>query len=211
MGEGNARTRRQPLFRTIFLPGVFIAAINLAAMSLLQKFYSGTNPLYLSTPIRDGGLSFSPRAIGTLESISATVIGLSQLFVFPRVHHKWGSRYVFVLGLYASVPQVILWPLMNWIARRDGYSGLVWLSLGSQICCSVLTEFALRKSFNIYHMQCRSSNITNMHLVAIWVLITQSYGSHAAVAGFCHVCYLWFLLLTEFIACNRRCQAYYAL
>lgn len=33
-----------------------------------------------------------------------------------------------------------------------------------------------------------------MHLVAIWVLITQSYGSRATVAGFCQVC--WFSIYT---------------
>ena len=139
----------ESMFCTVFLPGVIIAAINLSAICLLQKFFSETEALYLSTPIRDGGLGLSLSAIGTCVSIRATVVGLSQLFVFPRVHDKWSSRCIFVLGLSASVPQFLLWPLMNWIARRDGYSSMVWLAFGSQICCSVLTEFAWRKSLYV--------------------------------------------------------------
>ena len=144
--EGGESIRKPLLFRTVFLPGVIIAAINLASLSLLQKFFSETEALYLSTPIRDGGLGLSLSAIGTCASIRATVIGLSQLFVFPRMHDKWGSRYIFVLGLSASIPQFLFWPLMNWIAGRDDYSGLLWFTFGIQICCSVLTEFAWRKS-----------------------------------------------------------------
>ena len=143
--EGNDSIRGPLFFRTVLLPGVLIAAINLSAISLLQKFYSETEALYLSTPIRDGGLGLSPRAIGTFGSTRATVMGLSHLFVFPRAHDKWGSRYLFVLGICASVPLFTLWPFMNWIARRDGYSTLVWFSLGSQIGCSLLVEFGWRK------------------------------------------------------------------
>ena len=146
MGEENEGTGTLSL-RAIFVPGIIIAAINLSSIFVLQTFYSETEVLYLSTPIRNGGLGLSPRAIGTVSSISATITGVSQLFIFPRVHDKWGSRSVYVLGLCASVPLFVLWPLMNWIARTDGYSGLVWLALAAQICCSVLNQFGWRKSF----------------------------------------------------------------
>ena len=145
MEEGNESTGRPLPLRDIFAPGIVIAAINLSFVYLLQTFYTETEVLYLSTPISDGGLSLSPAAIGTLSSISATIMGISQLFIFPRVHDKWGSRNVYVLGLFASVPLFVLWPVMNWIARKDGYSGLVWFALAAQICCSVLNEFGWRK------------------------------------------------------------------
>jgi len=166
MDEGNESARRPLSLRAIFVPGIIIAAINLSSIYLVQAFYSETEVLYLSTPIKDGGLGLSLRAIGTFASIRSAVMGISQLFVFPRVHDKWGSKYVFALGLSASIPQFLLWPLMNWIARRDGYSGLVWFGLAAQVCCSVLNEFAW---------------------LAISVFITQSYGSRAAVLGFCEM------------------------
>ena len=144
--EYNERTRRPLPLRTIFVPGIIIAAINLSSIYLIQAFYSETEVLYLSTPINDGGLGLSLRAIGTCTSIRSAVIGISHLLIFPRVHDKWGSKYVFVLGLSASIPQFLMWPLMNWIARRDGHSDLVWFTLAVQICCSALNEFAWRKS-----------------------------------------------------------------
>jgi len=151
------------------VPGVIIIATNLAAISLVERFYGSTEALYLSTPIKDGGLSFSPRAIGTYSSFSAIVIGTSQLFIFPRMHDKWGSRCVCILGASASLPRFVSWPVMNWIARRDGNSngGLVWFALGCQSCCSALTQFAC---------------------LAIWVLVTRSARnpeSLATVAGSC--------------------------
>ncbi|KAF8731161.1 hypothetical protein AX14_005062 [Amanita brunnescens Koide BX004] len=161
--------KRPPLLNTIFAPGVIIVASNLAAIALVEKFYWGTETLFLSTPIKDGGLGLTPRAIGTFESISSIVIGASQLFIFPRMHEEWGSKYVAVLGVFATLPRFVLWPFINWIAGRDGYTSLVWFSLGSQACCSALAQFGF---------------------LAIWVLITQLPGSRASlstVVGFCHL------------------------
>ena len=97
-------TRRSLLLRT----GVFVAAINLATISLVEKFFGGTEALFLSTPIKDGGLGLTPRAIGTFSSVSAIVIGASQLFIFPSMHKEWGSKCVFVLGAFATVPRFAL-------------------------------------------------------------------------------------------------------
>ncbi|KAF8719188.1 hypothetical protein AX14_011361 [Amanita brunnescens Koide BX004] len=164
MEEGNENDRRPLSLRAMLVPGIIIAAFNLSSIYLLLTFYLETEVLYLSTPISNGGLGLSSRAIGTFSSIAAAVKGISQLFVFPRMHDKWGSRFVFVLGLSATVPQFMLWPLMNWIARRDGYSGLVWFALAAQTCCAVLNELGW---------------------LSISVFIAQSYGSRAAVVGFC--------------------------
>jgi hypothetical protein len=154
MEEGNESNRKPLLLRDIFVPGIIIAAINLSLVYLLQTFYTETEVLYLSTPLRDGGLGLSPAAIGTLSSISATVTGISQLFIFPHVHDKWGSRNVYVLGLFASVPLFVLWPVMNWIARKDGCGSLVWFALAVQIFCFVLNEFSWRKSFIMLIKSC---------------------------------------------------------
>ena len=187
--EGDERTRRPLSLRDLFVPGIVIAAINLSSTYLLQAFYLETEVLYLSTPIRDGGLGFSPWAIGTLSSISATVTGMSQLFIFPHVHERWGSKYVFVLGLFAFIPSFVLWPLMNWIAKKDGYSGLVWFGLSAQICCSAVNGFAWRKSWLKLTLKSRVINVLTIYIVAISVFITQSYGSRASVVGFCQVCF----------------------
>ena len=163
MDEGDESTRRPLSLRDFFVPGIIIAAINLSSIYLLQAFYLETEVLYLSTPIKGGGLGLSLHAIGTIGSIRATVIGISQLFIFPRVHEKWGSKYIFVFGLFSSIPLFVLWPLMNWIAKKDGYSGFVWFWLAIQICCSAANGFAWRKScltldksriINVYMYSC---------------------------------------------------------
>ncbi|KAF8731569.1 hypothetical protein AX14_004679 [Amanita brunnescens Koide BX004] len=169
-GERNGSFERPLSLRTLLVPTVIIAATNLAATSMLEKFFWGTEALFLSTPVDNGGLGFSPSAIGTFSSFSSILIGASQLFVFPFLNDKWGSRCVVILGVSASIPRFILWPVMNWIARRDGRSGLLWFALGSQACCSVFAQFSC---------------------IAVWVLIIQSHGkspSLGAIAGFCQVC-----------------------
>ncbi len=138
--------RRSPPLPTVFAPKVLIVATNLAAISLVEKSYWGTETLYLSTPIADGGLGLSPHAIGTFGSITAIVVGMSQLFIFPRVHGKWGSRSIYLLGVSASLPRFVLWPVMNWIARVEGPASLVLFALGFQVCCSALVEFACGES-----------------------------------------------------------------
>ncbi|KAF8325962.1 member of major facilitator superfamily multidrug-resistance, DHA1 sub-family [Amanita rubescens] len=151
MEEGDESTERP----SSLAPGIIIIAINLAAICLVEKFYWATEALFLSTPIKDGGLGLSPRAIGTFSSFSSILIGTSQLFIFPRMHDKWGSGYVFILGASASLPRFVLWPVMNWIARRDGNpnSVLVLFALGSQSCCSALVQFGCSALFLVSGLQ----------------------------------------------------------
>ncbi|KAF8337849.1 member of major facilitator superfamily multidrug-resistance, DHA1 sub-family [Amanita rubescens] len=166
--EGTESVRKPPL-RAIFVRPVIIAATNLAALALVDRFYIAADALYLSTPIKDGGLGFSVNAIGTFSSTSGTVVCVSQLFFFAPIHANLGSKYLFIIGLSAALPRFALWPAMNWIARNDGYMGWVWFGLGFQMCCSAFIQFAYG---------------------AIWVLIARSPGNRSslgAVVGFCHV------------------------
>ncbi len=133
--EDESTERPSPL-RAIFVPRVIIFATNLAALSVLEKFYWSTEALFLSTRIRVGGLGLSLSAIGTFQSFSTLFIGISQLFVFPLMHDRWGSKNIFILGVFATLPRFVMWPVMNGIARSDGHPGLVYFALGSQVCCS---------------------------------------------------------------------------
>jgi len=165
--EEDESTERPSPLRAIFVPRVIIFAINLAALSLLEKFYWATEALFLSTPIRVGGLGLSPGAIGTFQSYSTLFIGISQLFIFPFMHDRWGSKNIFILGVFATLPRFIMWPVMNGIARSDGHPGLVYFALGSQVCCSTLAEFAY---------------------LSIWVMIAKLPGNRdslGSILGFC--------------------------
>jgi hypothetical protein len=83
-------------------------------------------------------LNLSPTAM--FEPVRGmTVTTLVAMATNPR------DEDVYILGTSASL---VLWPVMNWIARRDGNANgvLVWFALGSQSCCSALVQFAYRKS-----------------------------------------------------------------
>ena len=150
--EGNQETetirRPQPLREILILP-VIIATINLAALALTDRFYLATQALFLSTPIDDGGLALSVSAIGTFSSTSGIVVCISQVLFFAPLHAKLGSKYLFILGLSAAIPRFVLWPAMNWIARRDGYTSFIWFGLGLQMCCSAFIQFAYGKSLHV--------------------------------------------------------------
>ena len=135
----------QPL-RTILIPPVIIATINLAALALTDRLYIASEALFLSTPIEDGGLGLSVSAIGTFSSTAGILVGISQVLFFAPLHAKLGSKYLFILGLSAAIPRFVLWPVANWIARTDGYTGLIWFGLGLQMCCSAFIQFAYGKS-----------------------------------------------------------------
>ena len=77
------------------------------------------------------------------------VVGVSQLFFFAPIHAKLGSKFLFIIGLFAALPRFALWPAMNWIAKNEGYTGWVWFGLGSQMCCSAFIQFAYGKSLRI--------------------------------------------------------------
>ena len=149
--EGNeTETIRKPQpLRAILIPPVIIATTNLAALALTDRFYIATQPLFLSTPIDDGGLSLSVSAIGTFSSTSGIVVGLSQVFFFAPLHARLGSKYLFILGLSAAIPRFILWPVMNWVAKRDGYTGLIWFGLGLQMFCSAFIQFSYGTSSHV--------------------------------------------------------------
>lgn len=78
----------------LYAQSYIIAATNLAALALVDRFYIATGALYLSTPIKDGGLGFSVNAIGTFTSTSGMVVCVSQLFFFAPIYAKLGSKYL---------------------------------------------------------------------------------------------------------------------
>ncbi|KAK2459581.1 hypothetical protein APHAL10511_008391 [Amanita phalloides] len=134
-------TNEPPIpLRAILTPKVISAAVNYGALSIVFRAYSAIHPVFLSTPIPDGGLGLAPRAIGTILSVIAIFTGLCQIFIFPRMHNKLGSRNVFILGMLAAFPTFILWPIMNRIAKAGGYSGFLWFTLALQGVCTIVTQ-----------------------------------------------------------------------
>ncbi|KAK2462503.1 hypothetical protein APHAL10511_005473 [Amanita phalloides] len=141
--EAEDKNHGRPLsLREILTPKVIIVATNYAALSLVDIAYWAIQPVFLSTPIASGGLGLSPPAIGTISTIYAIFAGLSQSLCFARVHDKFGSRKVFMFGVAMGLPTYLLWPVMSWIAKRDGYSGWLWFVLSIQVCVTIIMQLA---------------------------------------------------------------------
>lgn len=125
---------------------VILAAANYALLSLVDISFRGILPVFLSTPIKLGGLGLSPPTIGKLLSVLGGLKCLFQVFFFAKIHDRLGSKKVFLTGLMLSLPAFVLFPVINILARNQGYSIFLWSAVGAQVISFVF----LSMSFGVY-------------------------------------------------------------
>jgi MFS family permease len=90
-------------WQLIKYPGVWQMILIFNYAGLLAITHAVVNPIFLYTPIRLGGIGFSPELIAASIGIS----GISQalwLLVFPKLHKRFGTRQI----LYCTA---IAWPI----------------------------------------------------------------------------------------------------
>lgn len=134
----NSLPGENPLpFRSILTRPVIIAAGNYAFLSLMDIAFRAIQPLFFSTPIHLGGLGLAPPAIGNLLAIFGILNGLFQLFFFARINDRWGSKNTFMAGIVSAIPMYASFPIINTLARHQGYSIAVWTAVSFQIVISV--------------------------------------------------------------------------
>jgi len=132
----------EPLpLRALLTRRVIIAAGNYASLSLVDISFRAIQPLFLSTPIHLGGLGLPPATIGKLLSTYGILNGVFQVFFFARITDRWGSRTVFFGGIASGIPAFALFPIINYLARHQGYSTAVWIAVGFQIMVSIILTF----------------------------------------------------------------------
>lgn len=123
--------------RSLLTRPVIIAASNYATLSLVDISFRAIQPLFFSTPINLGGLGLPPSSIGNILSIFGVLNGVFQVFFFARLNERWGSKRVFIAGIISALPVFITFPVINYLARTQGYSPAVWIVVGLQIVASV--------------------------------------------------------------------------
>ncbi|PFH51086.1 hypothetical protein AMATHDRAFT_75169 [Amanita thiersii Skay4041] len=128
--------------RSLLIPKVIIAAGNYASLSLVDIAYRAVQPVFLSTPIEDGGLGLSPAQIGNVMSAFGILNGIFQIFFFASIHDRWGSKRTFIVGIAAALPVFASFPIINTLARTQGYSALVWSVLAFQVLVSILISLS---------------------------------------------------------------------
>ncbi|KAF8896545.1 member of major facilitator superfamily multidrug-resistance, DHA1 sub-family [Infundibulicybe gibba] len=137
-GQIDTATAEKPLpLRLLLTPRVIIAAGNYASLSLVDIAFRAVQPLFMSTPIKLGGLGLPPSTIGNLLSIFGILTGIFQVFFFAKIHDRWGSKTVFTAGMTFAFPMFILFPIISHLAKSQGLSTTVWALVVIQIVISV--------------------------------------------------------------------------
>jgi hypothetical protein len=152
--EGPPEAEKPVPLRALLTRRVIIAAGNYASLSLVDIAFRAIQPLFLSTPIHLGGLGLPPSTIGTLLSIFGVLNGVFQVFFFAQMNDRWGSKRVFFWGIASAIPAFALFPVINYLARHQGYSITVWVAVGFQIVLSIILclSFGQHSCHDLYQM-----------------------------------------------------------
>ena len=131
--------------RDLLTREVLVASVNYALLALVEISFRTMQPLFLSTPIAVGGLGLDPPIIGTVMSVYGILNGAFTMCFFSRLTDYFGAKWVYVMGISASVPCFSLYPVINHLARnsiqRSGELGMgVWVAVGLQVLLSVLVS-----------------------------------------------------------------------
>ncbi len=121
---------------------VIIAGSNYAFLSLVDISFRAIQPLFFSTPVELGGLGLSPSTIGNILSAYGIFNGCFQIFFFARIHDYWGSKKVFIAGITSGIPLFLSFPVINYIAREQGYSATLWAAVGAQTLLSIMPSMS---------------------------------------------------------------------
>jgi MFS family permease len=111
---------------------VLTVTASYVTMALFYMAFSSVLPVFYSTPIELGGLSLDPPHIGAILAVSGVAHGVFQLLFYARLHDRFGARAIHIAGVVSGIPIIILFPVINALARVHGLGLAVWLSVGVQ-------------------------------------------------------------------------------
>ena len=128
--------------RRLLIPQVIVAGGNYAFLAVVDITLRAIQPVFYSTPIELGGLGMDPQMIGLILSLYGIVNGVTQIFLFGRIHDRFGTKRVYTVGIASVLPVFALFPFINALARVEGLSNLVWgLTIG-QALLSIMVNFS---------------------------------------------------------------------
>ncbi|KAG2049025.1 MFS multidrug-resistance DHA1 sub-family [Suillus hirtellus] len=129
---GEVQSKPLPL-RALLTPKVLSVTASYATTGMLQMSLSSVLPIFYATPIELGGLSLDPPRIGTLLAAQGAAHGVFQLLFYARLHDRFGAGVIHMTGVSSGIPTVILFPLINALARVYGIGMMVWLCVAVQL------------------------------------------------------------------------------
>ncbi|SRR5258707_7011156 len=133
-------------FRSAFTTRVFISIVNYCMLALVNIGYSVLQPLFLSTPIKDGGLGLGPDAIGKILAVQGVGSALGLLLLSSRLQDKLGVKKTFTLAMASFLVIFICFPAINSVARlaeeQPEMRWIVWAIVGLQVLCFAMVAIA---------------------------------------------------------------------
>ena len=128
-----------PPLRALATKRIITILINYAFLAWTEQACSVLVALIYPTPISYGGLGLSTFAVGIIMSCLGVLIGLSSVFIFPRAIARYGAVKLYRTCYAGYLINPILFPLMNFVARRRGVDAPVWIMIGMQVMTSTLS------------------------------------------------------------------------
>ncbi|KAG1728513.1 major facilitator superfamily domain-containing protein [Suillus paluster] len=119
--------------RALLTPKVLTVAASYVTMSLFYMAFSSILPVFYATPIELGGLSLDPPRIGAILAVSGVAQGVFQLLFYARLHNRFGAGALHIAGVVSGIPIVLLFPVINALARAYGLGLSVWICIGIQL------------------------------------------------------------------------------
>ncbi|KIM24918.1 hypothetical protein M408DRAFT_26703 [Serendipita vermifera MAFF 305830] len=102
--------------------------LSVVAMVLINEFICATYPLFAFTPIELGGLGLSEAQIG-LHMATRSLLMLITMLPFSKFSDRFGRLNVYRFSNFAWIPTILIFPLLNRIARSGGEGGILWYAV----------------------------------------------------------------------------------
>ncbi|THH19232.1 hypothetical protein EW146_g1881 [Bondarzewia mesenterica] len=141
MQESRIQEKPVPL-RGLFTLPVLLSVVNYGFLALLDIALAALLPLFYSTPIELGGLGLSPATIGLCMGAFGIMNGVFQGLYFSKIVRYLGPRRLFMIGMGSFIPLFALFPIINFLARRVGFSLPVWSVLAVQLAIMVVMDMS---------------------------------------------------------------------
>ncbi|KAI5860906.1 MFS general substrate transporter [Durotheca rogersii] len=140
--------RRKVSFRRIWTRRVMCALVSFGLLPLHNSAFMHIFPVYLSSPPEDnsdatafafsGGLGLRSSTIGLWLSTFGICGILLQLFIYPRLQARIGTRGVFRIALFLFPATYAAAPYLSLLA--DGVPAARWVLLGLVVCAQIMAR-----------------------------------------------------------------------
>jgi hypothetical protein len=143
--SGGIATKPLPL-RAMLTSKVLSVTASYAAIALFHVAFSSISPVFYATPIERGGLSLDPPRIGAILGASSLAHATFHILFYAKINYHFGAGVIYTTGALSGIPIVILFPVINALARAHGMSLAVWLAIGVQHALVVSVIMCYRMS-----------------------------------------------------------------